>query len=120
MPFRVHFDSNDEHGLPRHKAENILVYGPDGHQLALQGPATVMRWGPQAGAVRFASFGRTFGYASEHRTHSGNILWDEATITDKGTRRIVVYALNKRGWQVAECTVDHPLRDILPDGWGRP
>lgn len=115
MPFRVHFDSNDEHGLPRHKAENILVYGPDGHQLALSGPATVMRWNPN-----FAIFGRTFGVAIEHQPHSCNILWDAATITAKGTARIVAYALNKRGWQITECTAAHPLRDILPDGWGGP
>lgn len=100
----------------------MCVYGPDGHQLALEGRYVVthIRRGPAwKGDASYVHFGRTCGNVTSHCTQHGNILWDSFRASDEVARRLVRYAL-RRGWQVTECTADHPLRDILPDGWGAP
>lgn len=116
---RVHLDSNDERGLDRHCAEFLRVEGPDGHDLSMQGPTLVARWLYPDAERTMLVFGRTRAPISNYRSHTGNILWDGASIDEAGARRIVAYAL-RRGWQVTECTAGHPLADILPDGWGTP
>lgn len=94
------------------------LYGPDGHSLMMEGPATVARW--EGKPPRLLVFGRTFAEVVEgYRPQSPTLVHDEATITDKGARLVVRYAL-RRGWQVTECTAGHPLADILPEGWGAP